>query len=100
MSASASASASAPADVPGAALGGAASRLATPNPGGVGGEGGGGGGSHFEQPGSAWQNVHAKGKLRLLLAGLVSDYGVKELLSDHHIVGVRIHDVTPTFLLF
>ena len=92
LSPSASGSASAPTDDSGAALGAAAGRMATPNSGGVfgGGGGGGNGGSHFEQQGSAWQNVHAKEKLRLLLAGLVSDYGVKELLGGHHIVGVRV----------
>lgn len=92
LSLSTSGYASVPTDVSGAELGGAAGRMATPNSADVfaGGGGGGNGGSHFEQQGSAWQNVHAKQKLRLLMAGLVSDYGVKELLSGHHIVGVRM----------
>eukprot|EP00904_Undaria_pinnatifida_P008122 jgi/Undpi1/443/HiC_scaffold_1.g00439.m1 len=67
--------------------------------GGVSGEGGGdgGGASHSQQPGSAWQNVHAKGKLRLLMAGLVNDYGLEELLSGHHIVGTTFDRLLALF---
>ncbi|CBN78426.1 ATP-dependent RNA helicase, mitochondrial, putative [Ectocarpus siliculosus] len=53
-------------------------------------EGWGGGGegsedSYSQQQGSAWKNVHAKKKLRWLLKGLASDYGVQEMLARHHI---------------
>ncbi|CAN0273636.1 unnamed protein product, partial [Ectocarpus sp. 8 AP-2014] len=37
------------------------------------------------QQGSAWKNIHAKKKLRWLLKGLASDYGVQEMLARHHI---------------
>lgn len=52
-------------------------------------EGGGGGegsgDSYSQQQGSAWKNIHVKKKLRWLLKGLASDYGVQEMLARHHI---------------
>lgn len=46
--------------------------------------------SHSTLPGSAWKNVHARGKLKALLAGLSADYGVQEMLEEHYIHEVRI----------
>ncbi|CAM9984594.1 unnamed protein product [Ectocarpus sp. 13 AM-2016] len=45
----------------------------------------GSGDSYSQQQGSAWKNIHAKKKLRWLLKGLASDYGVQEMLALHHI---------------
>lgn len=52
--------------------------------------GDGGGESHYQQPGSAWQNVHARQKLGMLLKGLPKDYGVQEILGQHHVGTVRL----------
>lgn len=46
--------------------------------------------SHSALPGSAWKNVHARGKLKALLAGLSADYGVEEMLEEHYIHEVRV----------
>lgn len=40
---------------------------------------------HYQMQGSAWKNVHAKKNLNRLLVGLGNDYGVKEMLSAHHV---------------
>lgn len=45
----------------------------------------GSGDSYSQRQGSAWKNVHAKQKLRWLLKGLASDYGVQEMLARHHV---------------
>lgn len=45
--------------------------------------------SHSGRAGSAWKNVHARVNLKALLAGLAGDYGVQELLNDHHVHEVR-----------
>eukprot|EP00752_Nemacystus_decipiens_P012450 g11031.t1 len=53
--------------------------------------------SHYERPGSAWNNVHAKKNLKLLLDGLGSDYGVKEMLSAHHVSEKTQSKLLPMF---
>lgn len=47
-------------------------------------------GSHFEQAGSAWKNVHARGNLNSLVAGLAGDYGVQEMLKEHDVAEVCV----------
>ncbi|CAM9514324.1 unnamed protein product, partial [Hapterophycus canaliculatus] len=56
-----------------------------------------GGESHYQQPGSAWQNVHAKQKLGLLLKGLATDYGVQEILGQHHVAKHTLSKLLPIF---
>lgn len=45
--------------------------------------------SHFEQPGSAWKNLHVRANLMSLMKGLAGDYGVIEGLKERSIVKVR-----------
>lgn len=47
-------------------------------------------GSHFEQAGSAWKNVHARGNLNSLVAGLAGDYGMQEMLKEHDVAEVCV----------
>lgn len=40
---------------------------------------------YYQLPGSAWNNVHSRKNLNLLLRGLKGDHGVKEMLAAHHV---------------